>query len=458
MNASADRSKGNGLEPELASVTEDIAGKRLLYKIYPGIKFHDGSELTADVAMWGYQRTIDAGRFWGMNYFDGMEKIDTYTFAIKFKSYTNALIQNWAWSHARSKAAFDAGTGGSKDSKVIQEWDETHIVGTGPFKLVEYVRDSHMTWTKFTDYFRKAEGLPYLDRIEIRYIPDSVTAKALMQAGEADYWTGATVRDQIDLYNKGFKKVSGWPGLVYSIWPNTSSPTSEWNDINLRYALDYAIDKAAIAKALGGGEYPPLFQMAPPGEWGYDPAYPVRKYNVAKAKELLSAAGFKDGMKVKLLINSSSAGDRDGGAAIKQYLDAVGIQTELDLADPGRFFGSVWGALGAQPGLSLMWSGMDVTNLLTYQRWFSTDPFTDLVYLGHTEDQKALDDAAKAAPEPASQKAAAEKVYKYLNDTARLIPMYQVPSAAVAAPWVHSQQFQQGFVRWQQELIWMEKH
>jgi len=455
MDATADRTKGNGLEAVLcSSVDDDVANKKIVFHLKPGLVFHDGSAITSDVCIWGFQRMIDAGRLQYFNYFEGIDKIDNLTFQIRYNEYTNQLIQSWGWFFPRSKDAFDKGTGGSTDAIVQRDWDETHLVGAGPFKLVEYVRDSHMTWEKFDKYW--AAPLPYLDRVEIRYIPDPVTAQAIMEAGEADYWGTAPAIAQKDLISKGYKKISGWVGLVYSIWPNTSDPTSVWNDVNLRYALDYALDKPAIAKAIGGGLWVPLLQLAPPGEWGYDPQYPERKYNPAKARELLTAAGYPNGLKTTLLVNATSTADADAATAIKQYLDAVGIQTDLDLADPGRFFGTVWGQ--AAPGLSLMWSGMDITHLLTYMRWFSTDPFTDLVYLGHTDEQRAIDEEAKAIPDAAGQKVATEKAFKYLNDSGRLVPVFQLPSVAIVQPYVHSQQFQQGFVRWQQELVWMEKH
>jgi peptide/nickel transport system substrate-binding protein len=454
MDAAADRTKGNGLEPVLcSSVDDDVANKKIVFHLKKGLTFHDGSAVNADVCIWNYQRMIDAGRLQYFNYFVGIDKIDDLNFQIRYNKYTNQLIQSWGWFFPRSKEAFDKGTGGSKDPIVQRDWDETHLVGTGPFVLKEYIRDNRMVWEKFPNYWNKP--LPYLDGVNIRYIPDPVTAQALMEAGQADSGY-ATPRQAIDMFNKGFKKISGWVGLVYSIWPNTSDPTSPWTDVKLRYALDYALDKPAIAKAVGAGLWVPLLQLAPPGEWGYDAKYPVRTYNVAKAKELLTAAGYPNGIKTKLIVNAGASSDVDAATAIKQYLDAAGIQTELDLADPGRFFGTVWGK--AQPGLSLMWSGMDVTNLCTYMRWFSTDPFTDLVYLGHTEEQRKLDEEAKAIPDAAGQKVATEKLYKYLNDGAYLVPTFQIPSFAIVAPYVHSQQFQQGFVRWQQELVFMDKH
>ncbi|OGO32779.1 MAG: hypothetical protein A2Z29_00805 [Chloroflexi bacterium RBG_16_56_11] len=456
LDAAADRSKGNGLEPVLAtSVDEDLAGKRLVIHLRKGVKFHDGTEMTADVCLFWHQYTIDTGRFWGLNLFDGMAKIDDYTYELRFKSYSNMLIQNWVWFFPTSMDAFVKGTGGSTDPVVQREWQETNVVGAGPFKLVEWVRDNHMEWTRFDDYWQKDKGLPYLDGVYYRYIPDAVTARALMEAGQADYWMAATARDQKELLDKGFKRISGWVGLVMDIYPNTSDPASDWNNRDLRYALEYALDKAAIAQALGAGLYPPLYQLAPPGEWGYDPNYPERRYDVAKAKEYLAKAGYPNGYKTTLLIGNDTAA-QDAGTAIKGYLDAAGIETTLDIADPGRLAGLVWGS--PQPGLAFYFSGMDITNLLTYMRWFSTDPFANVRYLGRTEEQKVIDDEAKSYPDAAGQKIATEKAFKYMNDEARLIPVYQIPSASMAQSYVHSQQFQQGFVRWQMELIWMEKH
>lgn len=452
VDATANRGEGNGLEPVLcSSVDEDIEGKRLVFNLKEGITFHDGTTLNADVAMWNYQRAVDSGRFWGMAMYDGLVKIDDYTFAIKFKEYSNQLIQNWAWAFPRSQAAYEAAAQGDDEKGKV--WDRDNLVAAGPFKLVKYQRDVEQIWTKFDNYWNKP--LPYLDDVVIRYIPDPVAARAIMEKGEADYWMGAPARDQKEMIDLGFKKISGWPGLVYSVWPNTSDPNSIWNNRDLRYALDYALDKPAIALAIGAGLFVPLDQLAPSTEWGYDPNYPVRGYDAQKAKDLIKGAGYTT-IKTKLIVNSTSTVDVDMATAIKGYFDAVGIETEIDLADAGRFYGTVWGQ--AAEGLSLMWSGMDITNLMTYLRWFSTDPFTDLVYLGHTAEQAAMDKEAVTYPDAERQKEITERLNKYLNDGAYLVPVLQIPSVSIAGKYVHSQQFAQGFVRWQQELIWMDPH
>ncbi|MCJ7605476.1 MAG: ABC transporter substrate-binding protein [Dehalococcoidales bacterium] len=447
------RTAGIGMEPSVAEWYEDdIENKVLRFKIWEGITMHDGNELTVDDIMWGIELSIANGRWTYIDLWEGMTKIDDYTFEMHYNTYNNQIIQNWAWIFPRSQEAYELGSGGDDEAGAV--WDRENLVGCGPFTITEYKRDVHLIWDKFEDYWQ--EGRPYLDRVFIRYIPDSVTAKAMMEAGEADYWLGAPATDQIDLFDKGFKKVVGWVGLVYSLWPNTSDPDSIWNDVRLRQALDYALEKDVITDAIGRGEYNVLWQLAPETEWGYDPNYPERRYDPDKARELMTLAGFPDGLKTTLIYQNTPVA-RDMATAIKQYLAEVDIEVELDEADAGRFFGTVWGV--AQPGLSLMWSGMDITNFMTYQRWFSTDPFTDLVYLGHTEEQAALDVASLLEPTREGQMAATDAVYKYLNDGAYLISLMQTPSVSVSAQYVKSSvpQYQQGFVRFQYELLWMDK-
>jgi peptide/nickel transport system substrate-binding protein len=454
LDATADRTQGNGLEPVLAqSYTEDVAGKKFIFNLRKGIKFSDGSDFNADVVLWNYQQTIDAGRLQYADKWAGMKKIDDYTVEVDFKEYTNQLIQSWGWAGQRSMKAYMDATGGDAAKGVI--WNRTHVVGTGPFILTEFVRDDHLTWKKNPNYWRP--GKPYLDGISYKFVPDPVTAQALMQSGQADYWRLPPQQNQISLVNAGFQRFTSWTGLPYAIWPNTNDPNSKWNDLRLRQALDYAIDKKAIAQAMGKGYYLPMNQVAPQGEWGYDPNYAGRDYNVAKAKSLLADAGYPNGLKANLLI-LNDAESQDAGAAIKQYLDAAGIQTNLDVADPGRFYASVWGKNVPTGDLSFTFYGKDITYLLTYMRWFSSDPFTFLSYMGRPAEQVALDNEAKVIPDAAGQKAETVKLMKWMTDNARVLPLYEVPSAIIGAKYVHTTEFKTGFVRWITEDVWMDKH
>ena len=456
VDTTTERQTASGIEPVLAEkIVEDPKKLTITWYIRKGVKFHDGSVLDAEVARWNIQQVVDAKALPYSSYLKGMKVVDKYTLVMELTDYSNQLVPSWGWWSAMySKAAWEKGSGG--DLAKGKEWARANFVGTGPFILKEYKRDVHTIWTKNPNYWRK--GRPYLDGIEIRFIPDNVTASAMMQAKEADIW-GAPAKDQVDLMKRGFKRQSAWPALGYSIWINTANPNSKWaKDKRLREAVEYALDKEAIAKALGFGLFRPLKSLPPEGEWGYDPNYNPRPYNPEKAKKLLAEAGYPDGLKAKLMVFFTPDW-RDAGTAVMQYLNEAGFQIELDVADPGRFFGTIY---NTPPGPDLdmaFWiTGRDTNYLMTYMRWFSTQPFTDLSFLAHTPEQAAMDKEAQSLTDVKKQAAITGKLMRYITDNALVIPVYDPPAAVMQQPWVHSTQYEQGFVRWQSEEVWMEKH
>ena len=110
---------------------------------------------------------------------------------------------------------------------------------------------------------------------------------------------------QAELVKKGLKRQEGY-GLPRMIYINNKDPNSKFRNKKLREAIEYALDKPSIAKALGFGYYTPLTMVAPPGEWGYDPTYKGRQYDPEKAKQLLAEAGYPNGLKIKLMAISTS--------------------------------------------------------------------------------------------------------------------------------------------------------
>ena len=450
MDVSPDRSEGNGLEPVLAEkVEEDVAHNRIVFYLRKGVRFHDGSELNADVVIWNFQVR---GPVQYSEYLKGITKIDDMTVQFEYTEYSNQLLQSWGFMPIFSEAAWERASGG--DAEKGYEWSRTHCVGTGPFMLQDYQVDDHITWVKNPDYWRKGE--PYLDGIEYTFVPDATTARMMMLAGEADYWGGWYDKE---LDDDGFTVLHSWLGLSFNIWPNTADPDSRWTDIRLREALEYAIDKPAIAEIFNTSQAPdtwvPMTMMAPPGEWGFDPEYPTRTYNPEKARQLLAEAGYADGLDVKILMGSDQ-GSRDFGALLKFYLDEVGMRVTLDLADPGRFYSTVYGA-NPGPDLSVMYSGMDTNYLVTYMRWFSTDPLTNLSYLGHTPEQAALDEEAQEAFSVADQKIVTEKLVSYLSDNALIIPIIWYPISSMAAPKVHMPNESPKGGRWLPGETWLEE-
>jgi peptide/nickel transport system substrate-binding protein len=437
-------------EPVLCeSYNMDLEKKTLTFNLRKGVKFHDGTEMTADVVVWNFEQNKEYGRLQEVDYIDSIEAIDKYTVVLRWNTFSNRYEDNWAWLAIRSKAAWDAAGGG----EASEAWANTHVVGTGPFKLGEYQRDSHLTWVKFDDYWQP--GKPYLDKIEITYVPDATIASLKMEAGEADMWNGGTIRDQLNLVDKGLIRQSSWPGGGSLLIPNTADPDSKWRDLRLREALEYAIDKASIAKALGLGYSVPLTMVCNDTSWGFDPTYTPRNYDPEKAKALLAEAGYPNGLQVTLLITNNTA-SRDAGTAIANSLATAGITCTLDEADMGRFYGSLFGT--GWEDLIMGFSGETSCFLSSYIDWFSSTPKTNMPSMWRSPEQIALEQGIEQIVSIEDQKAKSRELSRFLMDNAVVCPLWFAYSAYMVQPYVHTDYLDEGMIRWMTENVWMDPH
>ncbi len=424
--------------------------KTITFYIRKGVKFHDGSDLTADVAAFWYKLYKDAKRLQFGHTVSSIEIVNTYTMTLHLTDFNNQFLDGLGWVPIYSKAAWEKAGGG--DFEKSKAWARANCIGTGPFKLVEYKRDNYIKWTKNENYWQK--GKPYLDGIEVRYIPDPVTASAKMLAKEADMWYQPPAKYQADLEKKGFIRQSGFglPGIIYI---NNKSADSKFKDKRLREAIEYALDKPAIAKALGYGYFTPLTMVAPPNEWGYDPNYKGRQYNPEKARQLLAKAGYPNGLKIKMLFFQTQA-NQDAATAFKQYLDAVGFQVDLDPADAGRFFASMYGQ-GWQD-LAIWLTGLDFNYLATFFRQFGPDPFAN--YASFERPKQLIDMCKQAyhAYDKATQKKWAKKLVRLMADECLVVPTYLSPAAIIIQPYVHTTFYKEMMVARKTYDEWMDKH
>jgi len=128
----------------------------------------------------------------------------------------------------------------------------------------------------------------------------------------------------------------------------------------VRQAMNYAVDKNAIIKALYGGLAVPMVSPLPEAQWGFDKSLKGYAYDPAKAKQLLAAAGVKPGLKIELLSYNTPRGYNPAGAdlavALQGYFRKVGIEVDIRKLDMGAFLASV--RSGNYHGLFLTgWSG-----------------------------------------------------------------------------------------------------
>ncbi|MBN1177221.1 MAG: ABC transporter substrate-binding protein [Dehalococcoidales bacterium] len=428
----------------------DPANLTFTWHLRKGVKFHDGTPWNAEACRWNFQLGLDTGRLSAGQFIDSLEVVDENTLKMHLNSYDWTMPEYWGLMSPISPTSYESA--GATDEERI-EWARANAVGTGAFTVSEWVRDDHITFVKNPDYWQ--EGLPYLDAIEIRFIPDAMVASAAMEAGEADMWFSvAQVQNIIDLQGKDLKMVWG-PGMFNLILLDSSTPDSYFADKKIREAVEYALDRPTIADMLGQGLYEPLHQMASSTWPGYVEGYDPRPYNPDKARELLAEAGYPDGFKTTLMITEMGT---DAGAAIKAYLGEVGIDVELDVADLGRYFGSVFGT--GYTDMVLSASGINPSGTDLYVH-FGPDPMTFrtgniykspeyLALCTAALDTKYLT-AAEAMP-------TVKEAIRQGGEDAMIIPLWRTCEAGIMQTYVHSDYPIIHAIIWTPQDDWMEAH
>jgi peptide/nickel transport system substrate-binding protein len=303
--------------------------KTLTFTLRKGVKFQDGTDFNAAAAKWNLDLQR-AGWRSELRSITSVDVVDDYTVRLNLLAYDSVLL-----------VALGGMAGAICSPTAVQKMGDAsqlNPVGTGPFKFVSYQTDTSLKFARWDGYWQK--GKPYLDNIEYVIIKDPVTSLASFNAKEAQYIRSVTTRDALDLQKKANVVVQKYPSVVTGIAGDSAHPDSPFANIKVRRAIAYAIDNAAIAKAVGNGFYEATNQFANPnGAWGavYNPAVVGYPFSPDKAKQQLTEAGFPTGFETTLTYNATVPDQQSMCLAIQSYLNAVGIKVKLDAADPGRF-------------------------------------------------------------------------------------------------------------------------
>jgi peptide/nickel transport system substrate-binding protein len=470
--------------PVLATSWEgDPQALTVTWHLRQGVKFTDGTDFNAEALRWNFQMGIDNNALTDGQYVKSLEVVDDHTLVMHVTKFNWLMFENYGWVTPLSPTAFVTAGGGDMakslawaqqqvaqtgaytiadfvnagggDIEKSKDWARQNAVGTGAFTVSDFERDTVIKFKKNPNYWNK--GYPYLDGIELRYIPDPMIAAAMMEAGQADQWTDVSaVQNLLDLQSKGFK-INWGPGMFNMLLTDSADPNSPFANKLVREALEYAIDRPAIAQMLGQGLYEPLHEMASSTWPGYVEGYDPRPYNVQEAKDLLSQAGYPNGFETTMLCTSTAAA-QDAVAAMQADLSEVGINITPDVADLGRYFGAVFGT--GWTGLVYTASGInpDATDLFIH---FGPSPMTfrtgtfykspEYLALCNAALDPKFKDAAEAMP-------TIKEAIRQGGEDAVITPLWRTPNSAIMQTYVHSDYFLIHGVIWTPWNDWMDAH
>jgi peptide/nickel transport system substrate-binding protein len=311
------------ITPELATSWDvDAAAPSVTFHLRKGVKFHDGTDFNAQAVKFNFDPLIAAkSRTW-----KSVEVVDDYTVRVNLAAWDNTVLQSFDGTTVVSPTAAAKGT----DYDYIQ----LHPVGTGPFTFVEYVQDDHMTLKKNPNYWD--QGLPYVDTYVIKYVPEYSTRKSAMEIKQGDMMLVELGKEAADFKNNKDINLFVQPQATTFMVMDDLNQDSPFYKKEVREAVDYAIDRQWLADNLGGGFAHPCYQLPPPNNTSYDPAYVGRQFSLDKAKALLTQAGYPAGFKTSLYPNPIAL-NKDIWVAVSSQLAKVGITAELQFLEPGKF-------------------------------------------------------------------------------------------------------------------------
>src|SRR6267142_6785212 len=340
--------------PQIASswkVASD--GLTATFKIRTGLKFQSGATLDAAAIKAVYDGIADPkngsplGSVWVP--VASTEAPDPTTLIIKLKHpYFDLfnIVKTGYWDIVNM--AFRTQLG--------DKYGQQGVDGSGPFTLTEWVPGSHTSVKRWDAYpgtvtpFIQNKGKPYLDGINWLTILDAPQRAIQIQNGEIDTLRGPAFQDITRLQadtNLTVTKLKEWSGYFFSL--NFKRTDLGFNDVNVRQALSHAIDRASIVKALLFTHGEPLYGPITSADKSYTKdVEQFKQFDVAKAKSMLSAAGWQagsDGILVKggkrfsfeMIIQAESF-NQQLGSVIQAQLKNVGVDLKVTSLDRGTFF------------------------------------------------------------------------------------------------------------------------
>ncbi len=325
---------------ESYSVSDD--GKTVTFKLRQGVTWHDGKPFTSADVQFTVMEVLSKVHPRGPNSFrevTAVETPDDHTAIFKLKNPAPYML--------RALSAYESPI---VPKHILEGTDiksnklGNNPVGTGPFKFVEWKKGQYVRLDKNENYWR--EGLPYLDRVVGRFIPDASTRTAAMENGEVLYAAYNAIpnidavrlkeRDDIDVTTDGYSMINPMTLIEF----NTQD--GPFIDPAVRRAVSTAVDRRFLIDTVFFGYGNPATSALSSnfGATGLHASMPnfPEKGNIDAAKKILDDAGFKpdgDGVRMRATFDLIPYGEdwRRAGEYLKQVLGDIGIAVDLRYED-----------------------------------------------------------------------------------------------------------------------------
>ncbi|MEN9773428.1 MAG: hypothetical protein RL322_498 [Pseudomonadota bacterium] len=343
--------RGLEIEPRLATSWRAVDPTTWEFKLRPGVKFHDGSDFTAEDVKFSIERIPTVS---GPNptiiYIRRVKSV-TVVDPLTVRVHTDGPAPTLPNDFIRlfivsSKAA----AGLTKETANPAFNSGKAAVGTGPYKFVSWTPKDQMVLERFDGYWGGAE--PWQRHIR-KEIPNDAARVAQLKAGQLDLIVRVPASDVASLQRDNKLNVAK-VDTVYvfnmemdvkdnpkqvSAKDGSPLPRNPLQDARVREAIDLAIDRKALAEIAMEGLGRAQNQLVTPSIFGFSKTLPQRVYDPARAKKLMAEAGYPNGFRITFSFTSDRLpGDRQVGTSVAQMLAAIGIDVRANAQPAAVFF------------------------------------------------------------------------------------------------------------------------
>lgn len=297
------------------TVSED--GLVYTFTLREGVKFHNGSAVTAEDVKYSLERA--SGLLDGtplissLKVLTSVDIIDEKTVQVTVGGANTELIYSFV------VAIIPAGSGEDENGTPI---------GTGPFSFVSYTPQEGIVVKKNSDYWQK--GLPYLDEVNFKIVTSTDTALLELQGGSIDIYPYLT-DSQANELKDSFQILSAPSAVVQALYLNNADPLL--SDVRIRQAICYALDKDEINDFLAGGNATIISTAMLPTLQSYyvdlNDTYGTGA-NIDKAKELMADAGYPDGFDLEITVPSNYEYHVQTAEVVVEQLKKAGINAVIN--------------------------------------------------------------------------------------------------------------------------------
>ena len=421
-----DLSKADGpsvLIPGLAtSWAVDAKDKtKWVFKLRPGVKFHDGSAVNADAVVWNVRKVLDKDA----PHFDASQvgvtasrmptlrsarKVDDLTVELTTSEPDSFLPINLSNLFMASPAHWDnklkavPASVADPAERAKQAWAAfaADASGSGPFKMAKFSARERLELTANKTYW-DAKRVPKIDRVVMLPMPEANSRTAALLSGQVD-WIEAPAPDAMDqIRQRGFSIYSNPQPHVWP-WQLSFAPGSPWLNKDVRHAANLCVDRDGLSKLLGGMMGTPKGTVPPGHPWWGNPKFDI-KYDVKAAQALMQKAGHSAAkpLKVKVQISASGSGQMQPlpmNEFVQQSLKQCFFDVQFDVIEWNTLFtnwrkGAKDPSANGADAINVSFAAMDP--FFAMVRFTSTKTFPPVSnnwgYFGNDEFDKLIADA-----------------------------------------------------------------